>query len=135
MKSERITRLLLVLAVLLTTLAVAGCGSTVLEVQKPVLRLHDALSDSQGINNAIAEFIIENGYGFPVETVAESTPAMQKSLPEGEIDLNLEGWQQNIIDWYDSELEKGSIVNLGMIYEGGPQYFIIPVSVSNEYNI
>ena len=103
--------MLLVLAVLLTTLAVAGCGSTVPEVQNPVLRLHDALSDSQGINNAIAEFIIENGYGFPVETVAESTPAMQQSLPEGEIDLNLEGWQQNIIDLYDSELEKGSIVN------------------------
>lgn len=112
-----------------------ACAAVDTDTQKPAIRLHDVLSESQWINNAIAKLIIEEGYGYPVETVVESTPAMQEGLPIGTIDLNLEGWQQNIIDWYDAELEKGTIVNLGMIYEGGPQFFIIPSWVAEANNI
>ena len=112
-----------------------ACTANEPDIQKPVIRLHDILSESQWINNAIAKFIIEEGYGYPVETVAESTPAMQEGLPIGTIDLNLEGWQQNIIDWYNTELGKGTIINLGMIYEGGPQFFIIPRWVAESNNI
>ncbi len=112
-----------------------GCAAGDVASPKPVIRLHDSLSESQGINNAIAKFVIENGYGYPVETVEESTPAMQDALPKGTIHVNLEGWQQNIIEWYNSELDKGSIINLGMIYEGGPQFFMIPQWVSETYDI
>ena len=112
-----------------------ACAANETEMQKPAIRLHDILSESQWINNAIAKFIIEKGYGYPVESVSESTHAMQEGLPTGTIDLNLEGWQQNIIDWYNRELEKGTIVNLGMIYEGGPQFFIIPSWVAEANDI
>ena len=112
-----------------------GCGANETIAQKPVIKLHDGLGVSQRVNNAIAEFIIEKGYGYQVETVEQSTPAMQEGLPNGTINVNLEGWQQNIIDWYDAELEKGTIINLGMIYEGGPQFFIIPLWVAEEFKI
>jgi ABC-type proline/glycine betaine transport system substrate-binding protein len=79
--------------------------------------------------------VIENGYGYTVEIVVESTPAMQAALPKGEIDVNLEGWQQNIIEWYNLESHEGTIINLGMIYEGGPQFFMIPQWVSDTYGI
>ena len=88
--------------------------------QKPVIKLHDSQGETNWVNNAIFEFIVEKGYGYPVETVVETTPAMMDALPVGEIDLNLEGWQQNIIDWYDEHIEKGDIVNLGAIFEDGP---------------
>jgi ABC-type proline/glycine betaine transport system substrate-binding protein len=120
---------------LLSGLLALGCASGEVDSPKPVIKLHDVLSESQGINNAIAEFIIEKGYGYPVEIVVESTPAMQEALPKGTVDLNLEGWQQNIIEWYRSEMDKGSIINLGMIYEGGPQFFMIPQWVSETYGI
>jgi len=125
---------LLVSALLLAVLAL-GCASNGTGDQKPVIRLHDSLGESQKINNAIAKFIIENGYGYPVETVVASTPMMQESLPAGVVDLNLEGWQQNILEWYDAELAKGTVVNLGMIFEGGPQFFMIPRWVADQYNI
>jgi glycine betaine/proline transport system substrate-binding protein len=115
---------------LLLPLLAAGCGGG-----KPVIRLHDTQDESQWVNNAIAEFIIEEGYGYPVEAVVETTQVMQAALPKGEIDLNLEGWQQNIIDWYDEQIAKGTIVNLGMTFEGGPQFFTIPRWVAEEYNI
>ena len=120
---------------MLLALLALGCAPNETEAQKPVIRLHDSLSQSQRVNNAIAKFIIENGYGYPVETVVASTPVMQETLPAGAVDLNLEGWQQNIIEWYDAELEKGTILNLGMTYEGGPQFFMIPQRVADQYNI
>jgi glycine betaine/proline transport system substrate-binding protein len=115
---------------LLLALLVAGCGG-----QKPVIKLHAWETDSHFLNNAIAEFIIEEGYGYPVETVVETTPAMQEAIQKGNIDLNLEGWQQNIPDWYKEQIEEGTIVNLGMTYEDSGQFFIIPQWVAQEYNI
>ena len=103
--------------------------------KKPVIRLHDALSQSQWLNNAIATFIIEKGYGYPVESVVQTTPAMQETLPAGGIDVNLEGWQQNIIDWYNEEFAKGTILNLGVIYEDSSQSYVIPAWVAEEYDI
>jgi glycine betaine/proline transport system substrate-binding protein len=44
-------------------------------------------------------------------------------------------WQQNWLDNYNEEVAKGNIENLGMVYEGGPQMFIIPTWVHEEYNI
>ncbi len=79
---------------------------------KPVIRLHDVQGESQWINNAIAKFIIEKGYGYPVEAVVGDTASMELNLPSGVIDLNLEGWQQNIIAWHDDQLAAGTIVNL-----------------------
>ncbi len=71
------------------------------------------------LNNAIAKFIIEEGYGYRVEEVTETTPVLMEALPRGEVDLNLEGWQQNLPDWYAEHIDKGNIVNLGMTFEGG----------------
>ena len=103
-----------------------GCSASEPDNHNPVIKLHDPLSESQWINNAIAKFIMENGYGYPVEIVAESTPTMQEALPIGSTDLNLEGWRQNIVEWYDLETEKGTILNLGMVSGGGTQFFIKP---------
>jgi len=60
---------------------------------------------------------------------------MREDISKGELDLNMEIWQQNIIDWYNEQIEQGNIVNLGMTYEVGPQFFIIPMWVAEEYNI
>jgi glycine betaine/proline transport system substrate-binding protein len=117
---------------LLLALSAAGCGGS----EKPVIKLHLwEGTDSHSLNNAIAEFIIENGYGYPVETVVQTTPVLQSALTRGEVDLNLEGWQQNFPDWYDEQIEKGAIVNLGTTFEGGPQFFIIPRWVADERSI
>ena len=121
-----------VIVLLSLALSTAGCGDD----EKPVINLHVwEGTDSLWLNNAIVEFIVENGYGYPVETVVETTLVLQEALPKGEVDLNLEGWQQNIPDWYEEQVEKGTIVNLGTTYEGGPQFFIIPKRVAEEYNI
>ncbi len=103
--------------------------------EKLVIRLHDSQFESGWLNNAIAKFIIEEGYGYAVESVVESTPQMQVALPVGDIDVNLEGWQQNISEWYEEEIAKGTVLNLGVIYEASSQVFVIPSWVAQDYNI
>ncbi|MBA7703179.1 hypothetical protein ES703_111961 [subsurface metagenome] len=64
--------LLLCTALLMTVSLVAGCGPAAEE--KPTLKFQDTQFESQWINNAIAEFIIEKGYGYPVEPVEMTVP-------------------------------------------------------------
>ena len=105
------------------------------EFEKPTIRFGDTRFESLWINNAVAQFIIEKGYGYPTETVEMTTRLFQATLPAGEIDIQMEGWQQIILDWYKEEIGRGTIANLGMTYDGGAQFFVIPEWVSEEYNI
>ena len=124
---------LLLVALLALPLIALACSSE--DEEKPVIKFSDTQFESLWINNAVAQFIIEKGYGYPTETVEMTTPVYQATLPKGEIDIVMEGWEQNILDWYNEEIGKGTIANLGMTYEGGPQFFVVPKWVSEEYNI
>ena len=128
-------RLFLALAALVIAALLIGVWVLVGGRQKPVIKLYDGQWESLSINNAIMEFIIEEGSGYPVETVVTTDQMMREDMQKGNLDLNMEMWQQNLIDWYNEQIEKGNIVNLGMIYEDGSQFFIIPKWVAEQYNI
>jgi glycine betaine/proline transport system substrate-binding protein len=133
-KYSRLKGLSLIVGALLILSVFAAACSSEPEI-KPTIKFSDTQFESLWINNAIAKFIIENGYGNPVETVELSTPLMQVALAQGDIDVNMEAWQQNFIDNYNEEIAKGSYINLGETYEGGPQFFMIPKATAEEHNI
>jgi ABC-type proline/glycine betaine transport system substrate-binding protein len=64
-----------------------------------------------------------------------TTAIAQVSLSEGEVDLFMEMWQQNWLDYYNEQVAAGTIENGGEVYEGGPQFWVIPQWVHEEYNI
>ncbi len=108
-----IRRALLSSAILAGALLAASCG-VFGDDEKPVIRLFDPQTESIRLNNALAAFIIERGYEYPVQSVFLTTLEMEEALPQGAIDLSMEGWQQNIFEWYSEQIAKGTIVNLGM---------------------
>jgi len=123
-------------SLILLSLVIAACGPTeVVEEEKPVIKMADNMFESGWINNAIAEFIIEKGYGYPVEQVVVTTPVLQVSLAKGDLHIMMEMWYQNYIDWWNKEIAAGNIEELGMIYEGGPQFFAIPEWMHEKHNI
>jgi glycine betaine/proline transport system substrate-binding protein len=125
--------LLVFIALVMMVPLFAGCG----EEEKTTIRLIDAQWESLWIANAVAEIIIEEGYGYPVEQVVVTTAVYMVSMPKGEVDALLEGWPQNMMDWYNEHVyaEDGACESLGMSVEGGPQSWIIPQWVHEEYDI
>jgi glycine betaine/proline transport system substrate-binding protein len=130
--------LFLVMALILAVSLVAGCGdgeTTTKDEEKPTIKLADAQWDSLWLINAITEYIIDEGYGYPTESIQMTTAIAQVSLSEGEVDLFMEMWQQNWLDYYNEQVAAGTIENGGEVYEGGPQFWVIPQWVHEEYNI
>ena len=133
-KISRLNPFLLLLAAMSAVVVFAAACSSEPEA-KPTIRVSDQGFESGWINAAIFKFVVESGYGYPVETVELTTPLMQVALAEGDIDVTMEMWQQNFIDNYNEQIAKGNYVNLGPTYEGGPQFFIIPKATAEKYNI
>ena len=98
---------------------------TPLPGERPTIRLSDEQYESITLNNAIAQFVIEHGFGYPTENVVTTSEEMQVLIAKGEIDLEMEGWQHNRLDWYDDAIRNQEIENLGQTYESGPQHFIM----------
>ena len=81
----------------------AACGTDEPEV-KATINLSDTQFESLWINNAVAEFVIEAAYGNPVEAIPMTTVIMQTALANGDVDVNMELWEQNLIEWHDEEI-------------------------------
>jgi len=110
----RTTNTLLKLIVLLggllvLTLVAAACGGG---EEKQVIKFHDGQWATLWEHNAIAMYITEHGYGYPVEEVEGTSVTMQVAMPLGEIDVNMELWRQNAMEWYAKNTSSGALVDL-----------------------
>ena len=54
---------------------------------------------------------------------------------DGTIDLNMEIWPQNKMGWYDEQIARGTIADLGPTFSSGPQFFMISRWMAEQYHI
>jgi len=94
--------------------------------EKEVIKFSDQQWQTHWINNAIAMFIVEHGYECPAETVVITTPVMYQVLPEGDVDVNLELWRMNAMEWYNEVTSEGTVIDLGPIFEKSVQGWYVP---------
>ncbi len=118
----------------LVAVMAAGCGGAA-EAEKTTIRFYDGGWDSQWTEIAIARFIIEKGYGYPTRSVEMTNEIFYAAVEKGEVDVQLEAWPQNTPDQYSRMIEEGYMEEVGDILEGGPQFFMVPRWVSEQYNI
>ncbi|HZJ83833.1 MAG TPA: glycine betaine ABC transporter substrate-binding protein [Clostridia bacterium] len=97
--------------------------------EKPTLILTDVGWDSIRIHNAIASTIIEEGYGYPTEVMVASSPIMATALAQGDLDICMEVWVDNILDVYVPAVEKGDIVQLSINFDDNAQGLYVPTYV------
>ncbi len=111
---------------------VAACGDD----EKPTLKFADNQhGGSLHVLTGVAMFVAEHGYGYPVDSIEMTTPVAQVTLANGDSHVLMEGWQQNMVEWYDEETAAGNVINLGEMFEGGPQFFVVPMWVHEQYGI
>jgi len=79
---------------------------------KEVIKFHDGQWGSLWVHNAIAMYVIENGYGYPTEEIQGTTGTAKLTLVEGDIDVNMELWRMNIGEWYEEATTSGAVLDL-----------------------
>ena len=111
---------------------------------KEAVKVYTSNWTSVELNTRIPAYILEHGYGYPVEYIPGTTTTMLATFPAGEMDVNMELWRQNILDWYIEQTEAGTIIDLagtadslpngtkGQILEQSAQGFYVPQYVVDE---
>lgn len=104
-----------------------GCAGTEQKAtdDKPTLVLGDAGWDSMRFHNDVARIIIEKGYGYKTDIKMGSTPITFTGLRQGDIDIYMEAWSDNISE-YPEALEKGDILELSLNFGDNRQGLYVP---------
>lgn len=97
--------------------------------EKPTLVLADAGWDSIRIHNAIAATIIEKGYGYKTEVLTGSSPIVIQGLRQGDIDICMETWTDNILELYQEGIAQGEIIELSVNFDDNAQGLYVPTYV------
>ena len=90
--------------------------------------------DSALVQNAVARYIVENGYGYPTSQIEGDTVPMFQGLRKGDVDLAMEIWlpNQNVV--WDEAMDAGEVLPVGKSLEDNWQSsFLIPAYVHEEY--
>ena len=64
-------------------------------MEKPTIVFADLSWDSVQIQNAVARYILENGYGYETDAVFGDTLPLLVALRAGDVNVNMEIWLPN----------------------------------------
>lgn len=119
--------------------ATAPAPTATAPAPKETIIFQDSQWSTLWIHNALAMYIVDNGYGYPVEEIQGTTGTMKVALAQGDVDVMMEPWRMNIPEWYQDEVvTSGNIVDLagsndnlpagskGQVIAFGGQAFYIP---------
>lgn len=129
--SKRKMKLLSIIIASIFAISLAGCGGgtpaggDAVESQG-TLTLADAGWDSIQFHNAVASFILKHAYGYDTEIITGSTPVTFAGHVQGDIDIYIEVWTDNIGAAYDEAIENGSILYMATNFDDNAQGLYVP---------
>ena len=143
MKSRR-TKLPLLVGVLLATvaLAAAACSSSTDDAEsaveeaspKETIVFSDLNWTSAQVQNRIAQYIVEHGYGYPTDVIFGGTLPNFQGLQTGDIHVTLEIWLPNQELGWEKAIETGDVVEVGTSLVGDWQStFVIPQYIADAH--
>ena len=87
----------------------------------------DVSWDSVQVHNRIMGFIIENGLdGYVADYVPGDTMPIVNGIIQGDIDVDMESWHNNVYEIYKKGIDSGNLVDLGMNMPDAPQGWWVP---------
>ena len=112
-----------------TMLAIGACGGSDSEAdtEKETIMFSGLNWDSALVQNAVARYIIENGYGYPTDHIEGATIPLFQGLIKGDIDVTMEIWLPNQQEVWDEAIKAGQVISVGKSLEDNWQStWIIP---------
>ena len=115
-----------------------SAGSDLAEAVEPVTGNPIVFADlnwqSALIQNRIAQYLVEKGYGHPTAVIFGTTLPLFQGLRNGDVDITLEIWQSNLPATWDAAVEAGEVVLIGRTLVGDWQSsFVIPAYLQEQY--
>ena len=87
---------------------------------------------SAQVQNRIAQYILENGYGYPTDVILGATLPNFQGFQKGDIHVTMEIWLPNQSLGWEKALEIGDVVSVGTSLVGDWQSsFVIPKYVAD----
>ena len=126
---RRIKLSLVMLTVLmLTSLTITtACGDSESAVTKREIVFAGLNWDSALIQNGVARYIVEHGYGYPTSHIEGATVPLFEGLRKGDIDITMEIWLPNQQAVWDNAIKAGEVMSVGKSLEDNWQdTFLIP---------
>ena len=92
---------------------------------KTIISFADVGWDSIRFHNAVAMFIIEKAFGYDTEEIGGTTPIIYPALKEGEIDVLMEMWTDNV-PTYKEDIKNGDLLELSTNFDDDSQGLYVP---------
>ena len=90
--------------------------------------------ESAQLQNRIAQFIIEHGYGHPTGVVSGAAPSLFEGLLRGDIDVAMEVWLPGQKPAWDKARSEGQVLEVGQRLDFAWQSaFVIPAYLQEQY--
>ena len=114
-----------------------GATSTVdveTEVAKETIVFSDLNWTSAQVQNRIAQYILEHGYGYPTDVILGATLPNFQGLQKGDIHVSMEIWLPNQDLGWEKAVEIGDVVGVGTSLVGDWQStFVIPRYIAEAH--
>ena len=127
----------MLLALLVSLVALAACAEDepgAAESSKQTLVFSDLNWSSAQIQNRIAQYIVEKGYGYPTDVVFGATLPLFQGLRRGDSHITLEIWLPNQDEAWDEAVTAGEVVSIGLsLGKDWQSAFVIPKYLQDQY--
>ena len=101
-------------------------------VAKPTIVFSDLNWTSAQVQNRIAQFIVEHGYGYETDAILGGTLPNFQGLLNGDIHVNMEVWLPNQVEQWDPAVANGQVVPIGKsLGEDWQSAFVIPKYIAD----
>ena len=127
-------KLLALTAAIVTLIAAVGCAQVApIETKEPII-FNDLNWASAQLQNRIAQYIVEKGYGYPTRVVAGPTLPLFESLRQGDSHVTIEVWLPNQNEVWEEAQAAGQVVAVGESVSGIQQSaFMIPAYLQEAH--
>ena len=104
------------------------------EGPKETIVFSDLNWTSAQVQNRIAQYIVEHGYGYPTDVIPGGTLPLFQGLKQGDTHVTMEIWLPNQSIGWEEAVELGEVVSVGKSLVGDWQStFVIPAYIAEQY--
>ena len=114
--------------------AIFAALSCAQEEEKATIVFGDLNWDSAQIQNRVAQYIVEEGYGYPTEVVLGATLPLFQGLRRGDTDVAIEIWLPNQDEAWEEARAAGEVLSVGQsLGKDWQSAFVIPAYLQEQY--